>query len=226
MLDRFNVTVLLRDHSRSMVNYRTKRPDRVAKWLLFTLPLTAGVAVVWTRYRLASPTALVPATSLLAGIFFAAVGQLISIRARIADSVQLAGNKRLRAHFRESVSGMLLAALAALFVSLLLGALSLLPPTVTGKAADRSDVVIEWLAIGCSAAVATAITYMILLFISSARRLYTSYLEAFEGGLPLPRPSRRAASRVTEEMGPPVEKRPTDQTDERPVAPAKAKPSD
>lgn len=217
MLDRFNVTVLLRDHNRSMVKYPTQKPDWVAKAILFILPLAAGVAVVWTRYRLASPTALVPATSLLAGIFFAAVGQLISIRARIADSVQLAGNKRLRAHFRESVSGMLLAALAALFVSLLLGTLSLLPPTVTGKAADRSDAVVEWLGIGCSAAVAAAVTYMVLLFISSARRLYTSYLEAFEGGLPLPRPARRGAAPVAEEAR---------QTDARPASAATVRPGE
>lgn len=203
MFDRFNVMVLVRDHSRSLVKYPTKNPDWIAKILLLVLPLAAAIAVVCTRYRLANPTALVPATSLLAGTLFAAVGQLIAIRARIADSVQLAGNKRLRAHFRESVSGMLLAALAALFVSLLLGFLSLLSPTVTGKTADRSDAVVEWLGIGCSAAVVMATTYIVLLFVSSARRLYTSYLEAFEGGLPLPRrPHRSIAARAETEERP------------------------
>src|SRR5262245_25372233 len=116
-----------------MVKYPTDNPDRFAKFLLFALPTLAAVAVIWTRYRLVSPMALAPATSLLAGIFFAAVGQLISIRARIADSVHLSRSKRLRAHFRESVSGMLLASLAALAVSLLLGVLALLPSPVVVK---------------------------------------------------------------------------------------------
>lgn len=190
MFDRFNVLVLVRDHTRSLVIYPTTNPDRVARFLLYILPLVAAGAAVSARYRIGEPTALVPATSLLAGIFFAAVGQLISIRARIADSVHLSGNQRLRAHFRESVSGMLLAALAALGVSLLLGVLILLAPTPVPKKGALSDDIIEWTAIACSALVVALITYMVLLFVSSARRLYTSYLEAFEGGLPLPKRSR------------------------------------
>jgi hypothetical protein len=205
MFDRFNVWVLLRDHTRSMVKYPTTDPDRVAKFLLYVLPLLAAAGAGYAQYRISDPTALVPATSLLAGTFFAAVGQLISIRARIADSVHLSSNKRLRAHFRESVSGMLLAALAALGVSLLLGGLSLLPNPTPKKGIGVDDVV-EVTAVACSAAVFALITYMVLLFVSSARRLYTSYLEAFEGGLPLPKRSKLTqtgveAAAVDEEEG-------------------------
>lgn len=202
MLDRFNVTVLFVDHSRSMVRYPTRKPDRFAKGVLYGLPLLVAGVVVAAQYSLSDPGALVPATGLMAGIFFAAVGQLISIRARVADSVALAGNPRLRAHFRESVSGMLLAALAALFASLSLGALTLLPSSVDPAQklwkVELADV-LHWGVVGISALVAALLSFMVLLFISSARRLYTSYLEAFEKGLPLPRNQRGEKSRTSVE---------------------------
>ncbi|MBC2933041.1 hypothetical protein [Nocardioides sp. zg-1228] len=184
MLDRFDVRTVMQDHSRSMTNYNTGRVDVAAKVVLWGLPILVGVLAVYNDYRLENPTAFVPATSLLAGILFGAVGQLISIRARIADSVTLSQNTRLRSHFRESVSGMLLAALSAMIVSLLLGALILMPATSAAHP-------VAWprAGIAVTAIVATMGTYMVLLFIISTRRLYASYLEAFENGRALPKRS-------------------------------------
>lgn len=199
MLDRFDVRTVMQDHSRSMTNYNTGRVDIAAKVILWGLPLLVGAMVIRGEYRLENPSALVPATSLLAGILFGAVGQLISIRARIADSVLLSKNARLRSHFRESVSGMLLAALSAMFVSLLLGALILMPAT----SAAHPD---AWprAGIGVSAVVATMGTYMVLLFIISTRRLYASYLEAFEDGRGLPKRSRKKAPAALESSAAPA----------------------
>jgi hypothetical protein len=187
MLDRFNLTTVWLDYARSMVKYPGGRADVMARAVLWGLPVAAAGAVVVAQYRIANPVALTPVAGLMAGIFFASVGQLISIRARIADSVQLSQSKRLKAHMRESVSGMLLAAVGSMILSLLLGVLSLVPVGVSGPKAPKLPEHWQWSAVALSATAAAVATYVVLLFISSARRVYASYLEAFEGGIPLAR---------------------------------------
>lgn len=192
MFDRFNLRVVWFDHARSMVKYPGDRADTWARVILWLLPSVAGGVIVWQHYRIPNPGALTPVAGLMAGIFFASVGQLISIRARIADSVQLSQSKRLKALLRESVSGMVLAAVGCMVLSLSLGVLSLVPVQKAGKAAPDLAAKWELLGIGLSALCALLATYVALLFVASARRVYGSYLEAFEGGLPLAKPNRRS----------------------------------
>jgi len=187
MLDRFNIGVVWLDHARSLVKYPSGKPDGLARATLWGLPTVGVVLVGVTQYRLANPVALTPVAGLMAGIFFASVGQLISIRARVADSVQLSASKRLRSHLRESVSGMLLAAVGCMVLSLLLGVLSLIPAQSDLPKAPALEPHWYWVGVGLTALIVGAVIYVVLLFLSSARRVYASYLEAFEGGLPLGR---------------------------------------
>lgn len=198
MLDRFSIAAIAMDHHRSLRDLRSGRPDWVSHLLLRLVPLGALVAVLVTEYRLPQPSALLPATGLLAGVLFAGVGQLISIRARIADSVTLSNSQRLRAHFRESISGMLLAALGALGGATTLAVLAQLPatPAVTGDP-TRYEQLLIWAPIVLTALSVMMLTFVVLMFISAARRLYASYLEAFEGGHALPRPHRAADDPTT-----------------------------
>lgn len=192
MLDRFSVMSIAQDHHRSLRDVRTGRPDWLTHAILRLVPLGALVAVLLTQYRLPDPGALLPATGLLAGVLFAAVGQLISIRARIADSVTLSGSARLRAHFRESISGMLLAALGALGGSTTLAVLAQLPPTPKATADPTvREHALTWAPTAATGLSLMMLTFVVLMFVSAARRLYTSYLEAFEDGLALPRWSRK-----------------------------------
>ncbi len=192
MLDRFSITSIALDHHRSLRDMRSGRPDWAAHIVLRLVPFAVLAVVVVAEYRLPEPGALLPATGLLAGVLFAAVGQLISIRARIADSVVLSKSTRLRAHFRESISGMLLAALGALGASTTLAVLAQLPatPDVKGEPTPKERL-LTWAPIAMTALSLMMLTFVVLMFVSASRRLYTSYLEAFEGGHALPR--RRGA---------------------------------
>ena len=199
MLDRFSITSIALDHHRSLRNVRSGGPDWAAHIVLRLAPLAVFITVLATEYRLPDPSALLPATGLLAGVLFAAVGQLISIRARIADSVVLSSSARLRAHFRESISGMLLAALGALGGSTTLAILAQLPatPVVKGDPTKREQV-LTWAPIVMTALSLLMLSFVVLMFISASRRLYTSYLEAFEGGHALPRRNSAPAIKKSE----------------------------
>jgi uncharacterized membrane protein len=99
--------------------------------------------------------------SLLAGVLLVAAGQVITLRGRIADSLTLSSNQRVNSYIRETLSGLLLAAVAALFGSLLLGVL----------AVAMSDVH-RWWHITLSGLIIAVTVYVAMMFIVTARRLY------------------------------------------------------
>ncbi|TPW93638.1 hypothetical protein [Mycolicibacterium fortuitum] len=122
------------------------------------------------------PDPLIAAVSLLAGVLLAAAGQVVTLRARIADSLTLAADDRVTGMLRETMSGILLAAVAALLDAVLLGTLSVV------TTADH-----RWWDIALSASVVAITAFLALMFVNTARRMYTTYLEAFEGGASLPK---------------------------------------
>jgi hypothetical protein len=87
--------------------------------------------------------------SLLAGVLLAAAGQVVTLRARIADSLVLSSNERVTLYIRETVSGILLASVAALLDSLLLGVLAVI--------VDKNH--IRWWDIALSAPIITVTGY-------------------------------------------------------------------
>lgn len=202
MVDRFSLKTVWLDLIRSMRIYGSGKRDLAAQAVLLGVPAAlAGVSVA-LDWQLSEPTALLPAASLLAGILLASAGQLISLRARIADSVLLAGNGRIRAIFREALSGSLIAAVAALLAAILLGAVAALPSDpirlvqgVAQPAEASSETTLRIL----TAAVVLVLSFVALMFVTIARRLYQAFLEAFEGGRPLPPPLRKIESHADAE---------------------------
>ncbi len=182
MIDRLSLSTIRRDYWRSLRKVQTQAPDMAARSVLVAVPIVTAAIIVITRYRLASPTSVIPAVSLLAGVLLAAAGQVISLRARVADSVMLSGDARLRAHMRETISGILLAAVSSLFDAVTMGSLALF---------DQARH--PWLAVGLTAVAGALGAFVILMFLATARRLYATYLEAFESGAPLPKQSRHTS---------------------------------
>lgn len=177
--DRLSVGHVTSDFWRSMKLHSSGRLDVAAQYLLIVLPLLALAISIGSEFRISQPAVVLPATSLLSGVLLAASGQLISLRARVADSVVLSGDVRVRSMFREALSGVLTAALTALVVTLLLIAVGSVP---VGNGISDAE---RWAGIVLSGLIASSGVFLVLVFFASVRRLYAAYLEAFEGGLPL-----------------------------------------
>lgn len=177
--DRFNLGTVARDYWRSVRKFKTGTRDTFALSVLLGLP--AGVLIVSfvTCYVFPAPVALLPAVALLAGVLLAAASQIVTLRARIADSLTLSSSARVRAHVRETMSGVILAAVAALCDALALGALA--------AATTVPNYVHHWWHSAISSIALMLTTYLALMFVATARRLYATYLEVFEGGAPLRR---------------------------------------
>lgn len=181
MLDRFDVMPILVDHVRSTRDARTDKADVAARVVLFGSPLLVAAVSFVAHYTLTKPDVVAPVAGLLAGVLFGAVGQLISVRARIADSVTLSSSSRLKQHFRESISGLLLASLASLMVALLCAVLALMPQSNPALHPWLIKLM-KYVDIGGTALVLALTTFTVLMFFKMVRRVYASYLEAFEGG--------------------------------------------
>ncbi|MDC9015201.1 hypothetical protein [Mycobacterium marinum] len=181
--DRLSLRTIRRDYWRSLNHYRTGHRDTYAIAVIFGAPVIAGGLSVYPLHLVISqPVALLPAVSLLSGVLLAAAGQIITLRARIADSLTLSTDKRVTAHIRETLSGLLLSAVAALFDALLLGVLAVVMRDIH-----------RWWHIALSALVVAVTVYLAMMFIVTARRLYSTYLEVFEGGSPLPKRQRKGS---------------------------------
>lgn len=178
--DRLSLQTIRHDYWRSINHFGTGSRDTYALAVIFGTPVVAAVVAVFPlRLVITAPAALLPAVSLLAGVLLAAAGQIITLRARIADSLTLSSDKRLTAHIRETLSGLLLAAVAALVDALLLGVLQVVL---------REEY--RWWHIALSSCIMGITIYLAMMFIVTARRLYSTYLEVFEGGSPLPKRPR------------------------------------
>lgn len=178
--DRFSLRPVLRDHWRSLAIHASGKPDRVARGTLYLLPAAAGLSVFAADIRIPASSALTAPVALLSAVLLAAVGQMFTIRGRVADSPFLALNDRVTRYLREAVSGTLIAAVVALFDAVDLAVLSALPRTAPQR-----------LGAFFSAVAAALTVYLILVFVSTVRRTYVVYLEAFEGGKALEKPRER-----------------------------------
>ncbi len=175
--DRLSLRTIRLDYWRSLNKFDSGDRDTPAILAIFGVPVVAGTLAIFPfKMVIHTPIALLPAVSLLAGVLLAAAGQTITLRARIADSLTLSSDERVTGYIRETLSGLLLAAVAALFDALLLGVL----------AAIMTDDP-RWWHIALSGAVIAVTAYLAMMFIVTARRLYFTYLEVFEGGSPLPK---------------------------------------
>lgn len=179
--DRLSLRTVRQDYWRSLNHFRTGGRDTFAIAVIFGVPPTVGGLAIYPLHLvITQPVALLPAVSLLSGVLLAAAGQIITLRARIADSLTLSTDHRVTAHIRETLSGLLLSAVAALSDALLLGVLAVV----------MSDVH-RWWHVALSGVIVAATVYLAMMFIVTARRLYSTYLEVFEGGSPLPKRQRK-----------------------------------
>jgi hypothetical protein len=122
--DRFSLWPAMRDYSRLLRKYKSGKRDWWALTVLFGLPIAVMGITAWQAFVFPAPVAMLPAVALLAGVLLAAAGQVITLRARSADSLTLSSDARVRAHVRETMSGVVLAASAAFIDALLFGALT------------------------------------------------------------------------------------------------------
>lgn len=175
--DRFSLWPPLRDYLRLIRKFKSGRRDWWALLVLFGLPTAVLGLTLWRSYVFPAPTTMLPAVSLLAGVLLAAAGQVMTLRARIADSLTLSTDERVRSHVRETMSGVVLAASAALGDALLFGAL--------GAATQQANYQRHWWHVALSSAALAMTAYLALMFIATARRLYATYLEVFENGAPV-----------------------------------------
>lgn len=175
--DRFSLWPALRDYVLLVRKYKSRKRDWWSLIVLFGIPLVVIAATIWRWYVFPAPVAMLPAVALLAGVLLAAAGQVITLRARIADSLTLSADERVRAHVRETMSGVVLAASAALGDALLFGALA--------AATQQPNFAVRWWHVALSSAALGLTAYLALMFIATARRLYATYLEVFENGVPM-----------------------------------------
>jgi hypothetical protein len=188
--DRFSLWPPMRDYVRLVRKYKSSKRDWWALTVLFGLPLAVTGATAWRGYVFPSPVAMLPAVALLAGVLLAAAGQIVTLRARIADSLTLSTDERVRAHVRETMSGVVLAAAAAFTDALLFGALA--------AATQQAGYVKHWWHVAVSSVALGVTTYLGLMFVATARRLYATYLEVFENGAPVRAQSSRQERRARE----------------------------
>lgn len=188
--DRLSLRTVATDYWRSVQLFNSDgRPDYGGRLLIFGIPVVLSVGSLALGLQLGSPTALLPAVALLAGVLLAAAGQILTMRARIADSLTLSSDARVTGHIRETMSGVLLAAVGALVDALLLG---ILGATIVEDKVTTLGIIL-------TSGVVLMTSYISLMFIATARRLYATYLEVFEDGMPLRKPVRKSAYEIRHE---------------------------
>lgn len=188
--DRLSLRTVATDYWRSVRVFNgDDRPDYGGRLLIFGIPVVFATGSFALGLQLSTPTTILPAVALLAGVLLAAAGQILTMRARIADSLTLSSDVRVTRHIRETMSGVLLAAVGALIDALLLGVLgaTLVPERTT------------MFGIALTSGIVLVTSYVSLMFVATARRLYATYLEVFENGMPLGKPARLSAYEVNVE---------------------------
>lgn len=178
--DRFSLRVVAQDYSRSLKDYGSDKRDTTAVAVLLVGP---ALVFIWSAAKcfvFPAPVALLPAVSLLSGVLLATAGQVLTMRGRLDDKEQ-STQIRIRAHIRETMSGLVLTAVIALAAAVLLGGLA--------AATAQPNYVVRWWHVALSSASLAATSSICLMFVVAAKRLYSTYLEVFEGG-PLPKADR------------------------------------
>lgn len=171
--DRFSLGVVFRDYWYSLTIFGSERVDVSARRVITWIPVAVAGVAFWREVSLAGVTTLLPAVSLMsAGLLFVA-GQVISLRDKIKEP-----EDRIRRHFRETISGLLISALACVLLGVLLAILGVV-----------NSAFHPWVVRVISSAACGVGAYLAIMFAASARRLYASYLEAYEGGMELDPPA-------------------------------------
>lgn len=178
--DRFSIRVVVQDYSRSLKNYGSGKRDTSAAVILLAGPALIFAWSAAGRFVFPAPVALLPAVSLLSGVLLATAGQVLTMRGRLDDKEPIT-QARIRGHIRETMSGLVLTAVIALADAVLLGGLA--------AAINQPNHVVRWWHVALSSGSLAATSLICLMFVVAAKRLYSTYLEVFEGG-PLPKADR------------------------------------
>jgi len=158
---------------------REDPPDIAARAFLYILPAAVIGISIWSGWRLTDPGSLSGASALIAGILFASFTQLATLRERLEDRDEPMSSTT-RKHFRETAAHLMMGSLAAAVEAAFLVAAS-------GSRYHPDDKLAELptaIALGIGA-------YVFLLFVMAVRRMYSTYLRVFEGGLYLRKPRKR-----------------------------------
>lgn len=163
-------------------NNNDQRADTAARFFLYGVPTALLAVSLWRNWKLTDPASVGAGSALIAGILFAAFTQLATLRERLEDREEPI-SAVTRQHFRETASHLLVGALAAALEAAILVAAS--------GARNHPD---DKLAVLPTAIVLAVGSYVFLLFVMAVRRMYSTYLKVFEGGLYL-MPRRRKRTR-------------------------------
>jgi hypothetical protein len=173
MLDRFNLMPVFRGSWKGLTDgrYGRLRPDWMARVVLLLPPVALLVIMLWRDARLAAPTPVLTAVSLLAGGMLSAFTHLSTLRLKITEwlddpDAEQDRFKAEREMMDESAAHLLAGAVACAIdaVILVLG--------LNLSSDDKGALTGIWAALGGAAS-----TYVLLLFIMSVPRLYAAYVE-------------------------------------------------
>jgi len=171
MTDRFNPTDIVVAHLKGLKNrrYTTVRPvglaDRAARYVLYGLPVVAGVAMVLLGGTVAGPEGILAGIAVLTGALFMAFTQVATWRERFTERrhVREAAEVNQRDSLDEAVAHLLM----AMYASLLLVVVLVVGANFTDKDGNL---------IGAFAGVTAAIgLYIVLLLMIILPKLYTAY---------------------------------------------------
>ncbi|MFE3552579.1 hypothetical protein ACFXN2_28370 [Streptomyces kronopolitis] len=170
MLDRFNVTPILRGHWKGLTNgqYLVYRPDFTAR-AIFLTPLALFGYLLWSGASLKSPAALLTGAALLAGGMLSAFTHLSTLRLKITewDEGGSAGRFQMeRDMLDETAAHLLTGSLACVLdaASLVIG--------MNASLDKQGHLTGFWAAL--SAAISS---YVLLIFVVILPRLYSAYVE-------------------------------------------------
>ncbi len=161
---------LFRGHWKGLSDYRAKTtlPDKITRFSIIVLPLSAAVAISLPGGSLAAPGALLAGVALLAGGFLAAFGQISTLRLRLTDRAREYGEVEQidRDALDETAAHLLVA-------SFLSGVTALLIVLSMNFGIDANGAVTG---VWAGLVVAPA-SYVLLVFIIAVPRLYAAYVK-------------------------------------------------
>lgn len=143
-------------------------PDRVARGALWGLPIAIGIVAYVCEWRFTAPSALLTGAALLMSGFLTTAGALSTFRLKLTDRDETHRDAQsAKRNLDEAVPQVLVAALGCLTSAVLIILAMNFPLGEDTAAINR----------GFSAAVATSLSFVALLFIATIIRLYAAYIQ-------------------------------------------------